>query len=266
MNVTGQTRAGNQAVMSDGTASPRPDLSKCDVVYVVRPGEDNEELRFSLRSLVNLPHRRVYIAGYVPTWCVNVFPVWTDQKDKPDQENSNANLKAALQDLELSDDFVFMNDDFFITEPVTDIPALHQGPLDERIATYRTGGRMHQAYSLMTTRRALRQVPSAPDELLSYELHMPMLMNKRRAQLMFKLWRANLQGLRPRTLYGNLYHISGKETQDAKGITESQEHFISSIRNVRSDAIWELLRQRFPTPCKYEVGPDGSGAGSDGVL
>jgi hypothetical protein len=266
MNVTEPTRAGNQAAMSDGTAGSRPDLSKCDVVYVVRPGDDNEELRYSLRSLANLPHRRVYIAGYAPQWCANVFPILTDQKNKPDQENSNANLKAALQDPELSDDFVFMNDDFYVMEPVEDIPALHQGLLDARITAYRAGGRMHQAYSLMVTRRALQQVPSAPDELLSYELHMPMLMNKRRALLMFKLWRANLQGLRPRTLYGNLYHISGKETQDAKGRTESQEHFISSVRNVRDDTIWQLLRERFPAPSDYESSTDGSRIGSDGVL
>jgi hypothetical protein len=266
MNVTGPTRAGNQAVMSDGTAGPKLDLNRCDVVYVVRPGEDNEELRYSLRSLTNLPHRRVYIAGYVPAWCINVWPVWTNQKDKPDQENSNANLRAALQDPELSDDFIFMNDDFYITEPVTEVPDMHQGLLDERIATYKVGGRMHQAYSLMTTRRALKQVPTAPEQLLSYELHMPMVMNKRRALLMFKLWRANLQGLRPRTLYGNLYHINGKETPDAKGATESQEHFISSIRSIRDDAIWQLLRERFTAPSDYEISADGSGAGSDGVL
>ncbi len=40
-----------------------------DVVYVVRPGDKNEELRYSIRSVIaNLPHRKVWIAGYKPTW------------------------------------------------------------------------------------------------------------------------------------------------------------------------------------------------------
>ena len=34
-----------------------------DLVYLVRPGEQNEELRWSLRSLVNLPHERVFEVG-----------------------------------------------------------------------------------------------------------------------------------------------------------------------------------------------------------
>jgi hypothetical protein len=32
-----------------------------DVVYVVRPGEKNEELRDSLRSLAHLPHGKGWV-------------------------------------------------------------------------------------------------------------------------------------------------------------------------------------------------------------
>ncbi|MFF3129757.1 hypothetical protein ACFVRD_48125 [Streptomyces sp. NPDC057908] len=44
------------------------DGERPDIVYVVRPWNQNEQLRYSLRTLANLPHRRVWIAGYCPTW------------------------------------------------------------------------------------------------------------------------------------------------------------------------------------------------------
>jgi hypothetical protein len=44
-----------------------------DVVYVVRPGNRNEELRYSLRSIAaHLPHRRVWLAGFCPSWVRNI--------------------------------------------------------------------------------------------------------------------------------------------------------------------------------------------------
>ena len=39
-----------------------------DVVYCVKDDPDNEELRYSLRSLKNLPHQKVWIYGGGPKW------------------------------------------------------------------------------------------------------------------------------------------------------------------------------------------------------
>jgi hypothetical protein len=233
-------------------------LRNMDVVYVVREGEDNESLRYSLRSVAeNLPHNRVVIAGYVPRWLRHFNYVLRNQQDKPDQENSNANLLAALQLPWLSDDFIFMNDDFFITEPMTSIPTLHQGSLDARIAAYETGNRMHQAYSLITTRRALVATGLARDKLLSYELHMPMVMNRKKALAMFEYWDQPLFSLRPRTMYGNLFAIGGKETKDAKGVTQPIEGFISTSSGFDGPAATGI-KLKFATRCRYEAPePDG---------
>lgn len=42
-----------------------------DILYLCRPGE-NLELRYSLRSLRNVPHGRVWIFGDCPDWVTNV--------------------------------------------------------------------------------------------------------------------------------------------------------------------------------------------------
>ena len=39
-----------------------------DIVYFVKPSEDNDELKYSLRSLKNLNHGQVYLVGYRPSW------------------------------------------------------------------------------------------------------------------------------------------------------------------------------------------------------
>lgn len=252
MEVTGQTRTGNPAVMPDETAA----LSSCDVVFVVRPGERNEALRYSLRSLKNLPHRKVYIVGYVPSWVRNVVPVFRDQSNQADQENSNANLLTATLQPELSDDFVFMNDDFFVLQPTDELSAMHQGPLDARIRAYRSGERMHQAYSLITTKRELLRLGWPPDTLSSYELHLPMLLNKQKLWRLFDYWlnyrHLPLFALRPRTLYGNVYKLNGSITQDAKGSADPQGQFTSTTTGFSGpDAA--LVQSRFSTRSPYEA-------------
>lgn len=222
-----------------------------DIVYVVRPGDDNEALRYSLRSLTNIPHGRVIIAGYVPKWVRNVYFAERDQSKASDQENSNANLFLALNMPGLSADVVIMNDDFFFMESMDSIPVLHQGSLDARIKAYETGNRMQQAYSLITTRKQLIWAGLDKDRLLSYELHMPMVMNRKKAEAMFHYWNQPLYAMRPRTVYGNLFQIGGEDTQDAKGATQPVKGFISTTTGFRGPAATGI-RAQFATPSEYE--------------
>ena len=150
LEVMGQMRTGNPLVTAGRDRSPT-----MDIVFVVRPGESNEVLRYSLRSLVNLPHRQVYISGYCPSWVKNVIYIATDQEGNDDLDNSNHNLICAAIREDLSDNFILMNDDFFIMAPADVVPPMHQGSLDGTIERYKTGNRFGQAYSLIKTRQWL---------------------------------------------------------------------------------------------------------------
>lgn len=218
-----------------------------DVVYRVRVGEQNEPLRYSLRSLANLPHRRVMVAGFKPSWVRGVTYWYRNQTNQADQFNSNANLLLALADPQLSDDFILMDDDFYINRPCRRIPVMHQGLLDARIQSYKSGNRFHQAYSLMRTRTLLfKWGVVAP---LSYELHMPMVINKHRLAELFRRSPLPLFALRPRTLYGNVYNLSGELTDDAKDQCDETRRFCSSGDFARASG---YLRRRFGTPSPYE--------------
>lgn len=253
MSVKVQTRTGNRAVMRGGTAAL--DLSKMDVVYVVRAEESNDDLRYSLRSLANLPHRKVFIAGYVPAWLRLVVPVYRDQEKQSNQENSNLNLLEACKREDLSDNFIFMNDDFFIVEKLKRMHMLNQGPLDDIIARYKSGNRMGQAWSLIATRDYLQKAFPGK-ELLSYELHTPMVMNKRAVLHMFEHWPRPVMALRPRTFYGNVYSEEGVETTDVKTTSWKEGPYVSTVYGETDDPAHNRIRATFSTPSKYESGTD----------
>src|SRR5690606_40329879 len=90
-----------------------------DVVYLVRPGNRNEELRWSLRTLVNLPHDRVWIVGHLPNW-IDRHKVQYLRTEQYELKHTNTlnNLATACDHSDISDRFVLMNDDFFVLQPV----------------------------------------------------------------------------------------------------------------------------------------------------
>lgn len=226
-----------------------------DVVYVVRPGDDNEELRYSLRSIAaHLPHGRVWIAGHRPAWVSDQVGYIEVSQHSSRFRNSTANLRAACEHPDVSEEFVYFNDDFFVIEDVTDVPVLHRGPLADVIAgtrssLYRRGA---QATQLMMQRRGL-----AEDEpLLSYEVHAPMVVAK---QLMLQALDAGagLPVLHKRTLYGNLHHIGGQQVVDVKvnaldeGLPDGP--FVStSDASFEAGQVGDTIRALFPEPCRYE--------------
>lgn len=251
VDVTMQTRTGNHLVTGAETAASLS-LKDLDVVYVVRPGENNESLRYSLRSLANMPHRKVYLSGECPKWADGVYVVAKDSDmEMPEQEDSNLNLFVAARQQDVSDNFIFMNDDFFIMEPTSEIPVMHQGDLDQRIITYKADHRFHQAYSLIKTKQALIRRGFGP-QLLSYELHMPMIFNKKLLLRMFADWDQPLFALRPRTMYGNMYKLNGEFTTDAKNSINPEARFLSTGVDFDISLAGERVRNQFRGPGTYE--------------
>lgn len=230
-----------------------------DLVYVVRPGDDNEPLRYSLRSVEkNLPHRRIWIAGYKPSWVCNVIQVPRDQTDQPDLTNTNENLRAAIASEALSDDFILMNDDFIVFEPYTP-ENNHQGDLDAVIERYKKTV-MLQAYSLKTTKMELVRLGVMPP-YYSYELHTPFVYNKQKLRDLFAKTKKEMFSIRPRSFYGNFYKIEGKEISDVKGPKPLQQLWSAEQGALERGARGaeqptspiSICRRAFPRPCKYEL-------------
>lgn len=176
-----------------------------DIVYVVRPGEGNRALGLSLRSLANLPHRRVFIAGFIPSWVRNVTAI--PVRKTPSKFGSiEMNLRAALRHPELGDRCVYFNDDFYVMQPIDEVPVTHGGPPSEFKLRQEFRWRMDQTVKLLRERRH--------DEIFSYDgVHMPLPLETSRAR---EIVRDMPPGILWRTWYGNVARIGGERVANTK--------------------------------------------------
>lgn len=234
-----------------------------DVVYVVKPSERNEELRYSLRSVAaNLTHDRVWLSGYTPTWAANVGSIANDQTTSK-HGNALGNLLAACRHPDVSERFVLMNDDFFVTAPVETVPTLHRGPIAGVLADYKRqfprGSRYTEA--MAETLDTLRSWSIVGGEPLSYEMHAPMVIHK--AAMIEVIERArrcaiDVERIHNRSLYGNVARLGGEQVDDVKVYTRQPisplpKPFVSTHDgSFRAGWIGRVLRSKFREPGPYE--------------
>lgn len=223
-----------------------------DVVYYVREGERNEELRYSLRSLRNLPHDDVWIVGHKPSWVRDVRYIRGNVETRGPSHRALGNLSRACDGVPW-DRFAIFNDDFYVMEPLTAVPSLHAGPLSGRIAqaagSYKR--QLETAYALMS---------GWGMGLLAWTLHIPLVVTKHRLAQAIAVCRVTSEAKRVlpewRTVYGNLWSVPGDMAEDVKVRTRRDPipsgPFLSS-----SDQSWPLVRgllaARFPDPSPYEA-------------
>jgi hypothetical protein len=229
------------------------DLGMTDVVYINRPGDENEELRYSLRSLRNLPHDRVFIVGYSPVWVRGCESITVDRANGK-HVSAERNLIAACNSLEVSDPFYVFNDDFYVMRPMEQIPTLHEGPLDQVIEAHREGSAYRFAMKATYDRLLEIGIP----EPLGYELHTPMLIEKLGMQMALSLG-PKIIGMHNRTMYGNLMEVGGAQTADVKVYPNDKSKsyeawplLSTSDRTFKYHPIGRYIRESFPDPSRYE--------------
>jgi len=154
-----------------------------DAVYVCRPGE-NPELRVSLRSLAENAggiYRNVWVVGTVLPWLRNVraLPL-TPLEDK--FENQRRSLAAVVNHPDLSERFVLLNDDHFITQPITEWRTYHLGTvfgfLSQLFLNNAEETNLNEwAHAVLNTALWTQQTADIA-EPYCYECHAPLLFDK----------------------------------------------------------------------------------------
>lgn len=218
-----------------------------DIVYLCRTGE-NEELRFSLRSLRNVAHDQVWIFGGAPDWVRNLrhfrTAAWGNK-----HETTNHALRDACLHPEVSDPFILMNDDFYIMRPGK-IPVMHRGTIRDVIAEYEAQG-INSSY-VAGMRRTLTMLEARGHaDPLSFELHTPMVIRKH-----IMLEALNLGAFQRRSVYGALAGLKGKRTTDVKVANAAAPipagRFLSTT-DTTFPIVLPVLEQAFPKPSRYEA-------------
>jgi hypothetical protein len=226
-------------------------------VYICKDGI-NEELRYSIRSVVeSFPDSNIWVVGGKPPWYIgnyiNVKQVLTKYR------NAIQNLNTICNSNEISEEFVLMNDDFYIVKNINKIETCHGGLLLDKINLYqKLNSNSNYTRKLSATYKKIKSL--GIESPLDYELHVPMVMEKKKLKQILEnndqfLWRS---------IYGNVFNIGGEQMEDVKvysrgplvlksyNIKKDEHIYLSSADNSFDMILNTILRKQFIQRTKYE--------------
>ena len=229
-----------------------------DIVYVLKNDIDDgnySELRYSLRSLVNFPHRNVWFAGGQPERLKPDYSFPIDQKGTTKWEKVCYTLKKICENKEISENFWLFNDDFFVMAPNKQYHAYTDGDLAFRILTLEDRQRGRTKYSNIL-RQCLFFLKQNNLPTTNYALHLPMLINKIKALEVLDTYPEIINF---KNIYGNYIGMEAYYTSDVKysdnsrSIDKSSPYLSSMDRSFLNGAIGNYIRESFPEKSKYEI-------------
>ena len=230
---------------------------KHDIVYILKNDYSSEELTYSLRSVCkNFPYREIWFYGGMPTGLKPDHMVQVMQAGANKWEKVNNTIKLICQNDEITEDFWLFNDDFFIMKKITKLEPMVGGTLWARaqgIAGKYGGHDSKYSLQLRDTARVLRDNGF---DRLDYALHVPMLINRKKALKTLSLFRGCPMF---RSLYGNHHSIGGTVSKDVKIQSEiekptGKEILLSTTDKSFSEGlVGTYIREAFPDKCKYEL-------------
>ena len=222
-----------------------------DAAYFVRAGE-NEELRYSLRSLTNVipAPDNVWIVGDPPDWYTG--PHIPGNRYDTKQRNVYDNVRIIAEHPDLPETVAVWNDDMYAVAPAV-VEIAYRCTLAEHLRRAGLGSWWGQ--SLKMTRTYLGML-GYPDPL-SYELHRPLPIHRASmAQILADAADMSI-GNPPqwRTLYGNLTGAGGEQALDGKVYGESRPMptgpwLSSSDHNF--ERVRPILADLYPDPSPWE--------------
>lgn len=236
-------------------------MEKLDVVYILGTGSRwrNNEIRYSIRSVeMNLLCAgRIFVIGECPDFLSGVIHIPYPDKHKNKQDNAREKYLVAANDERISDDFILMNDDFFVLEPVESVPNYTLGTMEEMIRRHPTkGGYYYQ--SMIDTKKVIESF--GIHDPLSFEVHAPIVFNKEKLKTVIMMVGAE-KAYSFRSCYGNIYAEENERVMDFKAaglvefihqITRNSDYLSISDSLVAEREFRDWIRRTFPKPSRYE--------------
>lgn len=231
------------------------------LICPVRPGDQNEELRYALRSwetnLILPGGLRLMTVGYKPSWLEpDMHVVGNLYKSMPLAVFDNVRLGAERAEQFMVKEAVYMNDDFFCLDPVGAIlPVRRDCTLAEQISQFPGHASLWWPKSLHLTASWLDGLGFPhPD---SFEVHRPLLCSPSGMTEALSRWEGGMGETVPqwRTAYGVLNKIEAHPVQDAK--LGGRQTGIGTPWISTSDQSWRRyassIKKRFQKPSRWEL-------------
>lgn len=227
-----------------------------DALYVLGKSSqyNNFELRLSLRSLEQNAKdlESVFIVGEKPRWIKNIVHIPVD--DIYTIENNVFRKILTACKLDISENFLFMNDDFYMMKPfiMEDYPFFVNG----EVVSISNPSRYQKIQN-----KTLNELQSKGIvQVMDYRVHCPIIFNKEKFLKLEKYYKATKfdeVGYSARLLYGNLFTDNPIICEDCKlwsgeKIKDTIQGCISTNDDCE-DILKELL-EIFNKPSKYEKG------------
>jgi hypothetical protein len=227
-----------------------------DFVYTCRDGE-NEELRYSIRSVLNsFPDATIWVAGGKPSWYIGNY-INIDQVSNG-HTNQLANFMAVCNSDKIPDNFILMNDDFFIINKINNIEYFYSGLLQDKVDLYLdlVGDNSYVRRLMQTLSRLHKYGIAHP---LDYEMHIPFPVEKDK----FKVVLEKDSRFNWRSIYGNVFKVGGEQIEDVKvyetgNLTKksfdyqnNKSDFLSTLDS-SFNKIEQRLKELFPNKSIYE--------------
>lgn len=240
-----------------------------DVVYVLGTGSiwDNNELRFSLRALEkNLKgYRKIWIVGERPDWIRNINHIpFKDELQRNADGNIARKVLRVCQEEDLTEDFLFINDDHFVMKPVVanGIPPYHKGDLSRLPEAY-----FQQSFWRGRLFRTKNVLLAKGFTALHFDCHIPMIINKRKFPEVMDLFDFEKGiGYTMKSLYGNVVYgnsaprLFGEKItlfrnftyDDVKRLTKKAQ-FVAVNNGGLKPGFKQWIHEEYPDPSSYEV-------------
>lgn len=223
-------------------------MSALDVVYPYRETYRDRDLRYSLRSLCNVPHGDVIVAGDKPRG-FSVRHVRAEGM-RNRYMSSTANILAGAKEAK-SDRIVVMHDDIFLMRPWQFV---HQdrGSLRDYLAA----GAARGSYNSMLERTLGLLRANGIAEPLFYALHTPTVYEVEK--LIALIERFGREAVSIRTIYWNIHRQPSEMADDVKirKMSRAVERMpiISTSDELSRASKWRRwIDRKFPRPSLYEI-------------
>ena len=233
-------------------------MEKYDIVYILKNNIDPEELRYSIRSVVkNFPYRKIWFYGGKPEGIEPDEGVYFEQIGSSKYEKAAYTWRKVFKNNQITEDFWLFNDDFFIMSKIDDVLPIVNGTLYHHIKRIekRNGSRSPYTRKLGRTMEYLKDHGY---DTLSYEVHIPMLINRKKALEVINMPNYSYAF---RSMYGNFYTIAARLEPDVKIVKLDEEpdpdihnHYLSTSNDsFRDGVVGKFVRESFPEKTDYEV-------------
>lgn len=231
-----------------------------DLVYFVKNSDDNQALKYSLRSIEKFApeYGNIWIVGYKPKWVQGVNYIHTKQTKTP-LENVGDGLIEVCNCPDISEDFILMNDDFILTSPLKswNKDLISKCKLSDQLTMYDPKSYYYHAVDM--TLGLMELLTGTPDGN-SFEMHAPMVINKEKYKTIIEApiiadYIKDNSTLMWRSVYGNM--ICGNPTlaEDVKIYNDTlpKTQWISLTKDFRTmPVLLTWLKENLPA-CKFEV-------------